>query len=215
MSASRTSSLMKRLGRFSLITSTALASIVAGSIASAIELNPVDNPTVQEGMKALGPVAGAIIAVLLMCCVATISCIVWMQRRADKVYGYRLAERDKLMEALHAASAGQQAQAAATHQRNALQEELAETIEALTNSIQLFIERSTIHHTHMVGDQGKQHVVIESISQAMRDVAMHTSGLKDNVAALALGLPGMTSDLKSHMDRLTRDVQDAASRRRS
>jgi hypothetical protein len=157
---------------------------------------------------------GTIIAVLMSVVGILSGVIVWMQRRADKIYGFRLAERDTANEALNAAAAAQQAQAAASRERNELQEELAETIQALTASITLFIERSTIQHTHMTADQEKQAKVIESISEAMRNVALQSTGMKDRLDSISTNIPALGADVKGHIDRLIRE-HDLPNNRRS
>lgn len=160
------------------------------------------------------PVAAWIIGTLMTVITAETACIVWMQKRADKIYGYRLAERDTANAALNAAAAAQQAQAAATRERNQLQEELTETINALTNSIAIFIEKQTIHHTHLVSDQSRVSQVIEAIAAAMREAAMQSTGVKDKVDVLLAQLPGMSNEIKAHIKELVEDVERAAINRK-
>lgn len=160
------------------------------------------------------PVAAYIIGTLMSVIAAETACIIWMQKRADKIYGYRLAERDTAHAALNAAATAQQAQASATRERNELQEELTETIQALTNSISIFIEKQTIHHTHLVGDQARVAQVIESIAEAMRNVALNSTGLKDKVDTLLSQFPGMTNEIKQHIHGLVQDFEHAATNRK-
>lgn len=156
---------------------------------------------------------GWVIAVLMSAVMGLISAVVWMQRRADKIYGYRLAERDTLNKALVDAAAAQQAQASATRDRNQLQDELTETIAALSQSIAMFIERQTIHHEHLVGDQERIAKVIEAIAEAMRNATLQTTGVKDRVETLLNQIPGMSKEIKDHIKELVEDVQRHASRR--
>lgn len=162
----------------------------------------------------LEPLAAWIVGTLLFALSGAIGAIVWMQKRADKIYGYRLAERDTANAALNAAASAQLAQAAASRERNQLQEELTETINALATSISLFIERQTIHQTHFIADQSKMTVVIEAIAEAMRNSALQTTGLKDKVDTLLQQVPGMTKELKDAIKELVEDIQAASVRRR-
>lgn len=158
-------------------------------------------------------IEGWIIGVLLFTIGSLSGVIVWMQKRADKIYGYRLAERDTANAALNAAASAQQAQATASRERNQLQEELTETIIALSNNIGLFIERQTIHHTHFVADQAKMISVIDAIAAAMREAAMQSTGVKDKVDTLLLQIPGMTREIRDNIKEMVEDVQNAAARR--
>lgn len=151
-------------------------------------------------------IAGWIIAVLMGVTTALAGAIVWMQRRADRVYGYRLAERDTLNKALVDAAAAQQAQAAATRDRNQLQQELTETIAALSQSIAMFIERQTIHHEHLVTDADRVRAVIEAIAEAMRNATLQTTGVKDKVDTLLSQVPGMTKEIKEHIKEELKDL---------
>lgn len=170
----------------------------------------VEVTTVLHGMG----LAGAVITVLLSVVGSLAAVIVWMQRRADKVYGYRLAERDALNKALTEAASAQQAQAAATSERNQLQDQLSETITSLTQSIALFIERQTVHHEHLVTDQGRMITVIDAIAEAMRNASLTTTGVKDKLDTLLNQLPGMTKELKEHIRELAKDIEDAKRRSR-
>lgn len=170
----------------------------------------------MQGVTSVIPgIEGWIIGTLMLVVGSLSGVIVWMQKRADKIYGYRLAERDTANAALNAAASAQQAQASASRERNQLQEELTETINALAASISLFIERQTIHQTHFVADQSKMTTVIEAIADAMRNSALQTTGLKDKIDTLLSQVPGMTKELKDAIKELVEDVQAASHRRRS
>lgn len=162
----------------------------------------------------VGGVTGAIIGVLMGVVGVLAAAIVVMQRRADKVYGYRLTERDTLKDALHEAATAIDAQANATRERNVIMDELAQTIRESTQATALLVERLTLQHGHLMSDQDKTATVIASIADAMRNAALQTSGVKQSVDLLVAGVPGMTSELKSHITRALEDVQTASRRAR-
>lgn len=168
---------------------------------------------VAELAISIGGVPGYIISILMGVIVILSGVIVYMQKRADKVYGYRLAERDTLKDALHGAEAAALAQAAATRERNQIMDELAKTIQESTQATTLLVERLTFQHTHLVTDQEKTGQVIASIADAMRNAALQTSGVKQSVDLLLQGVPGMTAEIKAHIQRALEDVQNASRRR--
>lgn len=162
----------------------------------------------------IGGVAGSIIGILMGVVTILAGVIVYMQKRADKVYGYRLAERDTLKDALHEATDAANAQAAATRERNVIMDELAHTIQESSQATTLLVERLTFQHSHLMTDQEKTAQVIASISDAMRNAALQTSGVKQSVDLLLQGVPGMTAELKAHIQRALEDVQNASRRAR-
>lgn len=155
----------------------------------------------------VGGLPGAIIGTLTGVVVILATVIVWMQRRADKVYGYRLQERDTLKDSLHEAAEAINAQATATRERNVIMDELAQTIRESAVATQLLVERLTVQHSHLMQDQDRTGQVITSIAEAMRNAALTTSGVKQSVDLLTAGLPGITSEVKGHITRLLEDVQ--------
>jgi len=161
----------------------------------------------------IGGVAGSIIGILMGVVVILAGVVVYMQKRADKVYGYRLAERDTLKDALHEAASSALAQAQATRERNVIMDELAHTIQESTQATALLVERLTLQHGHMQADQDRNATVIASIADAMRNAALQSSGVKQSVDLLAAGVPGMTQELKAHITRALEDVREATSRR--
>ena len=166
----------------------------------------------------VGGLPGAIIGTLTGVVIILVSAIVYMQRRADKVYGYRLAERDTLGASLHEASTAINNQATATRERNIVMDELAETIRESTQANLLLVERLTLQHEFLAGEHGKTATVIASIAEAMRNAVLQTSGVKQSVDGLLMGVPGMTKELRDHIEKLVNEVRAAAqteARRRS
>jgi hypothetical protein len=82
-------------------------------------------------------VAGAIIFVLLTTVVALVAYIRSMQARADKIYGYRLTERDTLNKALTDSSAVLRDILKVTEERNDLTEEQARLLERQSQAFEL------------------------------------------------------------------------------
>lgn len=161
----------------------------------------------------VGGIAGSIIGVLMGVVGILAGVIVIMQRRADKIYGYRLAERDTLKDALHEAAQAINAQANAAKERNKLLEDLAETISAQTIASTLLVERLTLQHDHLSADSDKTGTVITSVADAMRNVALQSSGIQQKIDQLLLGVPGISKEIKELFEKLLREVQDAARHR--
>jgi hypothetical protein len=163
----------------------------------------------------VGGLPGSIIGTLMGVIVILAGVIVWMQRRADKVYGYRLTERDTLKDALHESATAADAQASATKERNLVLAELSSTIQEQTNAMTLLVERLTMQHGHLVQDQGKTEAVITSIAEAMRNAALTTSGVKQSLDQLLMGIPGITKEIKELVEKLAEEIQREQSNRRS
>jgi hypothetical protein len=162
----------------------------------------------------VGGVAGSIIAILMGVVTILAGVIVYMQKRADKIYGYRLTERDTLKDSLHEAATAITSQASATRERNVIMDELAQTIRESTQATALLVERLTVQHAHLLTDQDRTGSVIASIADAMRNAALQTSGVKQSVDLLVAGVPGITTELKAHITRALEDVQTATKRAR-
>jgi hypothetical protein len=73
-------------------------------------------------------IAGAIIFILLTTVVALVAYIKSMQAKADKIYGFRLTERDNLIKALNDSSKVLEDVLSATEERNDLTAEQAELL---------------------------------------------------------------------------------------
>ena len=160
----------------------------------------------------IGGVAGSIIGVLMGVVTLLSGVIVFMQKRADKVYGYRLAERDTLKDALHEAVVAITNQTSATKERNALLEDLAQTIALQTTAQTQLIERLTMQHGHLENSHERTESVITSISDAMRNVALITSGVKQSVDQMMLNGPSTVNEVKALVERALREVHDANQR---
>jgi hypothetical protein len=164
----------------------------------------------------VGGLQGSIIGTLMGVITILAGVIVWMQRRADKVYGYRLTERDTLKDALHESAAAADAQASATKERNQMMDELSSAIGEQTIAMTQLVERLTMQHGHLVQDQDRTGAVISSIAEAMRNAALTTSGVKQSLDQLLMGIPGVTKEIKEHIDKLIDELQrEAQSNRRS
>jgi hypothetical protein len=163
----------------------------------------------------VGGLPGAIIGTLMTVIGALVATIVFMQRRADKIYGYRLVERDVLNKALSEASAAMHAQTQTTRERNEIMEELADTIRQSTNVITMMVERMTIQHEHMTLDQSKTGMVIAAIADAMRNNTMQMTGVKQSTDNLASSLPNVIKEIRDLCDRMLNDVRSYMGHRRT
>jgi hypothetical protein len=101
-----------------------------------LQMSAGDAVFVGEQLKGLG-LPGAIIIVLMSIVAVMGTAIGLMWKHSNKVYGYRLAERDVLNKALTDASAVLAGLAKASDERNDLTEEQAELIEKQGQAFEL------------------------------------------------------------------------------
>ena len=91
---------------------------------------------VEKSLENMG-IAGAIIFVLLLTVIALVGYIKSMQAKADKIYGYRLAERDTANKALTDVAAVIRDMLKVQEDRNELIEEQAKLIEKQSQAFEI------------------------------------------------------------------------------
>lgn len=122
---------------------------------------------VNEALKGMGP-AGAAISVLLTFIAALAAAVGIQWRHSNKVYGYRLAERDTLNKALTDSTAAIKSMTRATDERNKVTEELASAINAQANAGTRLADRQQMQHEVLKDEVQRQGMVISAVSEATR-----------------------------------------------
>jgi len=144
-----------------------------------------------EGLKELGP-SGAFISLMSTAILGLSGAVALQWKHANKVYGYRLAERDTLKDALNGNTKALADMTRATEDRNRATEELAEAIDKLAQAFERMNDRLMMQHDVMK-EQGKDQAsaikdqveVISSLADAMR---VNTGMLTEVRNALSLNL---------------------------
>jgi hypothetical protein len=122
---------------------------------------------ILEGMG----VAGAIIFVLLTTVVALVGYIRSMQARADKIYGYRLQERDTLNKALTDNAEILKDMLRVTEERNDLTEEQAKLIERQSQAFELLKVTVLAQYESIRDHNSSSTQAVTAMSEAIRTVA--------------------------------------------
>lgn len=122
---------------------------------------------VNDSLKTMGP-AGAAISVLLTFILALAASVGAMWRHSNKVYGYRLAERDTLNKALTDSTAAIKSMTRATDERNKVTEELAAAINAQANAGARLGDRQQMQHEVLKDEVQRQGMVISAGAEATR-----------------------------------------------
>lgn len=117
-----------------------------------------------EGLKDLGP-SGAFIS-MMATAVAGLSAAVGIQwRQANKVYGYRLAERDTLNKALTDSTGAMIAATRAIQELKEVTERLADAIERQANAFERVNDRAEMQHANLMGELGRHGNVVSETSR--------------------------------------------------
>ena len=148
----------------------------------------------EDGLKELGP-TGVFIS-MMATAVAGLSAAVAMQwRHANKVYGYRLAERDTLNKALTDNATANTALAHSIAERNKATTELSAAVNALTLSNKLLHERLLVTMDALVKDNDSMANVVRALSESIRT----QSGIITEARNSAQQAAGNVAELKALM----------------
>jgi hypothetical protein len=122
---------------------------------------------VERQLSGMG-VSGAIISVLMAVIVLLAGVIGIMYRQANKVYGYRLAERDTLMGALNDSKTAMREMIEATKDRNEVTEQLSDLISKQTSAFATLELTVNNHYTNLMQQQQRLELVVSSTADALR-----------------------------------------------
>jgi Cu/Ag efflux pump CusA len=120
-------------------------------------------------LKSLG-LPGAIIIVLMFVISMLTTAIIFMQKHANKVYGYRLRERDVLNKALSDSTVVLQQMVRASEERNEVTEGLADVTRKQAVAFDQVNERIKVHYEVMKDDLSRLAQVATAIAEAVRNI---------------------------------------------
>lgn len=118
----------------------------------------------MEGLKELGP-SGAFISMMATAIVGLSAAVGVQWRQGNKVYGYRLAERDILNKALSDSTVAISAMTRATNELKEVTEKLVDAIERQANAFERVNDRAEIQHAVLKDELGRHGTAISEASR--------------------------------------------------
>jgi len=158
-----------------------------------------DTIFVGETLKGMG-VAGAIIIVLMGVITVLSAVIALLWKHSNKVYGYRLAERDVLNAALNDSKTALYAMLAETKERNEITEELADVVSKQASAFDALSERIRMHYERLIDDNSRMNLVVNAISEAMRAMIGVSTDTRNTIVNVDRSL----GELKAKINRQRR-----------
>lgn len=152
------------------------------------------DPIVTESLKSLG-IAGAIISVLMATCGGLITAILVMYRHGNKVYSYRLKERDILNKALTSAAEATRDHTRTMADRNDALRELATAIKDQSAAFERLHDRVHLQYEFMSEELKRHAIVIQAIAEADRTLA----GLITDSRNAAIGARNISDETKTSL----------------
>lgn len=144
----------------------------------------------MEGFKELGGVASAIIGMMATAIMGLSTANVVQWKQAAKVYGFRLAERDTLRDALNASTNALQAATKAAEERNRVIADLADAVRDMAATFEKLHERLGYQHEHM-REQQRDH------ARSMDDAATAIGALSNSLQVNT----GVVTDIRNKLMR--------------
>ena len=127
----------------------------------------LDSPIVTDVLKAMG-VPGAIIFVLMMVIGLLATIIAVMYRRANKIYGYRLAERDTLVTVVTNATNATKDHTKAMEDRSNVLRELGDVVKDQSAGFEALQDRVKLQYEFLSEELKRHAQVIAAIAEADR-----------------------------------------------
>lgn len=138
----------------------------------------LSEPIVHDALASLG-LPGAIIFVLLFVIGVLAAGNVLQWKHSNKVYGYRLQERDVLRDALNDSKRTLQEMLQGMKERNEITEELMSVVRDHTSDYKSLKDKIEYHYETMKADKTRAEQIINVMSEAIRNLtatvaSMHT-----------------------------------------
>lgn len=166
-------------------------------------------------LESLG-LAGAVIFVLMMVVGGLVAYIKTLHAKADKVYGYRLQERDTLNKTLSDNSTALTKIAEQGLERNALTEEQADLIMKQAAAFELLkvtmlsqYDNLKDHNAQSHSAQAANAAAVAAMSDAIRTLSAMLLENRAIAQQHVTGVIGSMNDLKTDMVKALRDSQDS------
>src|ERR1044072_1485723 len=159
---------------------------------------------IVKTLESMG-VAGAIIFVLMTTVVALVAYIRSLLARDQKIYGYRLAERDTLNKALTDSAAGLRDMLKVTEDRNELTEEQAKLIDRQAQAFELLKVTVLAQYESIRDHNANSHQVIGAMAEAIRSLT--AIALENRTLAL-----GQVQDVQKTINDLSFSLREEMKR---
>jgi hypothetical protein len=124
-----------------------------------------------DGLKELGGAASAFIGMMGTAIVALAGALGVMWKHSSKVYGFRLAERDTLTNALNAATKAQEAQTRAMEEQNRVIADLADAIREQATMFEKLHERLGMQQEHARERERDQRGQLDDQTKAITEMS--------------------------------------------
>lgn len=139
--------------------------------------------TDPDGMKELGGAAAAFIGMMGTAIVTLAGAVAIQWKQAAKVYGYRLAERDTLKDALNGATKAQEAATKVAEERNRVTADLADAIRDQTSTFEKLLQRIDFQYENM-REQARDHHrsmddQVKAITELAGSIRVNTGTVQD------------------------------------
>lgn len=138
--------------------------------------NVLAEPLVHDALASMG-VAGAIIFVLMTVIAGLLTANVLQWRHSNKVYGYRLQERDVLRDALNDSKHTLADVLKGMQDRNEITEELSDVIKGHTGAFMQLKAVIELHYDMMKQDKSRGEQVASAIGESLRTLTATVAGM--------------------------------------
>lgn len=130
----------------------------------------MEPPVVVDALREMGT-EGAIITTLMTVIGGLCTVIVSMYVRANKIYGYRLKERDALNTALNSSTEAIREYTRSMENRSAAISSLADAVKTQASTFDSLKDRIAMQYEFLTREFGRHSQVIESMADANRTMA--------------------------------------------
>lgn len=156
-----------------------------------------DGIFVSETLRGMG-LAGAVIIVLMFAVASLVTAIVYMQRHANKVYGYRLAERDTINKALTDSTNALSSMLGGIKDRNDITEELSEIIAKQAQGFEVLSERVRMQYDWLKEEHIRLNMVVTALSESQRQIVAMLTDVRNGEV-----------DVKSQVDQFKKTLSES------
>lgn len=162
---------------------------------------------VEKTLEGMG-VAGAIIFVLLLTVMGLVAYIKTLQTKADKVYGYRLAERDDLNKTLTNTAKVLEDVIEASEERNALTEQQADLIAKQAQAFELLKVTILSQYDNIREHNSASYTAVAAMAEAIRTLSSMLIENRAIAQTHVTSVQGSLNDLKTELVKAVRDASD-------
>lgn len=163
---------------------------------------------IEKILESMG-IAGAIIFVLLLAVSGLVAYIKSLHTKADKVYGYRLAERDTLNKTLSDTAKVLEDVLEQVEERNVLTEQQAELIAKQAQAFELLKVTVISQYDHLREHNNGSAQVVASMADAIRTLSSMVIENRAIAQQHVTSVNGSLNDLKTELIKAVREASDA------